>query len=210
MKLSSVEKSVYELVQKEYSFYEIAQGLGKSIEYAKSIYKRAKFAKDAEKVDEIATLYIPIATYRRYIRLIHMYDTELYLDKMDLHTLDGLAKAINENKFKAFNRKVSRSKFTDKMIDQLIFALEQKGYKINTNYSRTSDNEDLAISLTSDVICNHSERMIKFDILEFSGILTCQHDGTDPHVYLSKSTKYNRDKIADKVIELMKEEGYII
>ena len=73
-----------------------------------------------------------------------------------------------------------------------------------------TDKNDLGITLSSGMICYYSERIIKFTILDFSGVLTCRSDGTDPRVYLSKPSRYDHKRISDQVLKLMKEEGYIL
>ena len=210
MKLTQTEELVYELRQKGYTYSDISKTVSKSSAYTRTIYLNVKWVKEKEKNFEVATLNISPSTFRRFYNLICQYRAELFLRHMNLFTIDGVAKAINENKFKAFNKKMTRGQFTDKMIDEFIIALEEKGYEMKHNYSRMSNKNDIGIHLTSEMICNHSERIIKFDILDFSGILTCQHDGSDPHVYLSKPSRYNHKTISDQVITLMKKEGYII
>lgn len=176
----------------------------------RSCFQKVAWVKEKEKEVEIARLNISPTTFRRLYNTATQYRADLFLSHMNLLTIDGVAKAINENRLKAFNKRLCRGTITDKMVDELIVSLEEKGYEMNHNYSRMSNTHDIGIHLTSEMICNHSERIIKFSILDFDGILTCQNDGTDPKVYLSKPSRYNHKTISDQVLTLMKKEGYIL
>lgn len=210
MKLTEKEKLIYELREQGKPFTEIGRRVNNYSASARSVYQKVAWVKQKEKDIEIARLNISPTTFRRLYNTACQYRQSLFLFHMNLLTIDGVAKAINENKIKPFNKRLSRGLITDKMVDELIIALEEKGYEMNHNYSRMSNTHDIGIHLISDMICNHSERIIKFSILDFEGILTCQSDGTEPKVYLSKPSRYNHKTISDQVINLMKEEGYIL
>lgn len=211
MKLTEKEQLIYKLREEDkLSFSEIGKQVNLHPATARSNYKKVLWIKQKEKDVEIARLNISFTTFRRLYNTACQCRSDLFLYHMDLLSIDGLVKAINENKLKPFNKKLCRGIITDRMTDEIILALEKKGYKMNHNYSRMSDTHDIGIHLTSEVICNHSERIIKFGILDFNGILTCNQDGTDPKVYLSRPSRYNHKTISDQVIKLMKQEGYIL
>lgn len=210
MKLSEKEEQIYKLKMSGMTYNEVAKRINNHPTTVRHLFQKVVWVKQKEKDIEIARLNISPTTFRRLYNTACQYRQSLFLFHMNLLTIDGVAKAINENKIKPFNKRLSRGLITDKMVDELIIALEEKGYEMNHNYSRMSNTHDIGIHLISDMICNHSERIIKFSILDFEGILTCQSDGTEPKVYLSKPSRYNHKTISDQVINLMKEEGYIL
>ena len=210
MKLTEKEELIYKLRKQGETFVEIGRRVNNSSASVRSVYQKVMLVKQKEKDVEIARLNISPTTFRRLYNTACYHKANLFLFHIDLLTINGIAKAINENKIKPFNKRLSRGLITDKMVDELIIALEEKGYEMNHNYSRMSNRYDIGIHLISDMIFNHSERIIKFSILDFEGILTCQSDGTESKVYLSKPSRYNHKTISDQVINLMKEEGYIL
>lgn len=207
MKLTENQKLIYELRSQGKSVEEIGTRLDKSCASVLSTYKKVLWIRQKEKEVEIARLNIYPKTFEKIYNIACQYN--LFLFDIDLLTIDGIVKAINNNKLRDFNKSMSRYIFTDKMINELIRALEEIGYTINQDQFIISKTYSPGIHFISDPIYNNDEIIIKFNILNIDGILTCECDGTNPKVYLSKHCKYSYKSISDQIITIIKKEGII-
>ena len=203
MKLTSVERTIYALYElDELSFAQISKTVDLSSSAVREKYNKTKRVVEAEKNDPIAKLNIDYSTYMKLCKARNNSERNTELG-IDLYTIEGLIEAVND-RFETYNHTLYFDIISPIVIKNLIEALEEAGYELKDNHL------DIGSSLTSDLICLRSERYIEFDIIDTSGIFTCESDGTNGKLFFAKQTKYPKDEIQKQIIHLMKEEGYIL
>lgn len=204
MKLSDIERSIYQLYEiDKLNFNQIGKSLNLTSSAVREKYYKTVRVVDAEQTDPIAQLNIEYSTYKKLVSARNRHRERNEELGVNLDTIEGLIEAVND-RFETYNHCLYFDNITPITINDIIEALKEAGYKLK------EDKLDLGLSLSSNLICNNSLRYIEFDIKDSKGIFKFESDGTNYQLFLNKATKYPKDEIQKQLIDIIKEEGYLL
>ena len=204
MKVTHTERFIYKLYDIEkLNFNQISKALHLSSSAVREKYNKMLRVVKAEQTDPIAQLNIEYSTYKKLTNARDRHRERNAELGINLDTIEGLIEAVND-RFETYNHCLYFDNITPIAINDIIEALKEAGYKLK------EDKLDLGLSLSSNLICNNSLRYIEFDIKDSKGIFKFESDGTNYQLFLNKATKYPKDEIQKQLIDMIKEEGYLL